>query len=436
MKEIFYIDDTLTNKISYYLLLAFLVALPFDMFYSEMLLVCLLIHTLIQLKKGQPVRFRPSLLLVVGIYLLTMAGTLYSSDQHQAWKDWEKQLALLLFPLIFSINGLDLQKYKLPLFKAFGLSCLITVIWLYIYAWRTMRFNGLGPRSLFSAPFMNHNFTMPIDLHATYFSMYIAISLITFTYLLLRSRRRSWGRLLNGLAILILLASLLQLASRAVWVAVMVMMVTLPFFLMERRPARRFILVAIPLAACFLFAMIKVSTFTDRYIVDLKVDLSASAEDPGILEPRIVRWKCAWELIRASPWIGYGTGAEVSVLKERYYDRRLYSSYVHELNAHNEYLSFLLKTGLLGLLVYLALLATGFRQAIRSRDAFFYGFLVIAFCVCFSENILDTNKGIFFFGFFFSIFFVTSSPGRPGKPGTAGDAVDALVPGAPGVTLA
>ncbi len=417
MKEIFYIDDTLTNKISYYLLLAFLVALPFDMFYSEMVLVCLLIHSLIQAGRSRPHPLRGALLLIAALYLLTMAGTLYSRDPAQAWKDWEKQLALLLFPLIFSITGLRLQKYKLLLLKAFGLSCLITVLFLYGKAWQMLHYNGLPLRSLFSDPFMNHNFSLPIGLHATYFSMDIAISAITFTYLLIRSRAGSRDWLLYGVAILILLASLLQLASRAVWAAVSILLVTMPFFLLRLKAAKRFILITVPLALCFLFAMIRVSTFTSRYIVDLKDDLSVSAEEPGILEPRLVRWEVAWQLIRASPWIGYGTGTEVSLLKARYFDKHLYSSYLHELNAHNQYLSFLLKTGLGGLLVYLALLVAGFRRAIRSRDAFFYGFLVIVVCVCFSENILDTNKGIFFFAFFFSLFFATSSLGKPGREG-------------------
>ena len=418
MTEIFFIDDTLTNKISYYLLLAFLVALPFDLFYSELALVCLLIHSLIQAGRSGPFRFRGSLLLIVAVYLITMAGTLYSHGPSQAWKDWEKQLALLLFPLIFSITGLRLQRYKLPLLKAFGLSCLVTVLYLYAEAWLTLRYNGLSLRYLFSSSFMNHNFSMPIGLHATYFSMYIAISLITFTYLLVRSHGR-WDRALYGLALLILLGSLLQLASRAVWAAVSIMLVTMPFFLIRVRSARRFIFISVCLGGFLLFTLEKVSTFTDRYIVDLKHDLSFSAEEPGIIEPRVVRWGCAWGLIRASPLIGHGTGTEVALLKESYFDRRLYSSYLHELNAHNEFLSFLLKTGLVGLLVYLALLATGFREAMRSRDVFFYGFLVIVFCVSFSENILDTNKGIFFFSFFFPLFFATASLGKPGEDGAS-----------------
>ncbi|MDP4252526.1 MAG: hypothetical protein Q8938_00865, partial [Bacteroidota bacterium] len=126
MKEVFCIEDTLINRISYYLSLAFLVALPFDLFYSEMILVCLALHTIIQADWRKPFRIRRSLLLVVAIYAVTMIGTLYTSDLAQAWKDWEKQLALVLFPLIFSMLRLDLGKYKFPLMKAFAFSCLLT----------------------------------------------------------------------------------------------------------------------------------------------------------------------------------------------------------------------------------------------------------------------------------------------------------------------
>ena len=51
MKEIFVINDTAENKISYYHLLAFLAALPFDRFYSQVVFIILIIHTLIHLKK-------------------------------------------------------------------------------------------------------------------------------------------------------------------------------------------------------------------------------------------------------------------------------------------------------------------------------------------------------------------------------------------------
>jgi O-antigen ligase len=407
MKEIFYLQDTLTNKISYYLLMAFLIALPFDMFYSEMLLSCLLIHSLIHLKVSNLSRLKGPVLLVVALYGLTLGGTLYSDLKNRAFIEWGNQAAFVLFPLILSTTSLDLEKHRFPLVKAFALSCLFTVLYLYLEAWRTIRFNGLSLRSLYSAPFMNHQFSSPIGLHATYFSMYIGLSLLTFTLLFFRSSR-FWARTGYAIGMLVLLASLLQLASRAVCVSVLIILVTFPFFFYSFKPAMKFVRIALPLAACFLVAMTRVNPFKERYIVQLKKDLVVSAADPSFQEPRVARWQCAWILIKASPWIGHGTGSEIPLLKEIYYERHLYSAYLNDLNSHNQYLSFWVKTGLVGLLIYLLLVAKGFIQAIRTGDLLYYGFMVIVFCVSFSENILDANKGIFFISFFSSLFFITA----------------------------
>ena len=51
MKKLLFIDDTLENKISYYHLAFFLISLPFDFFYSEVVLTSFAIHTLIHLRK-------------------------------------------------------------------------------------------------------------------------------------------------------------------------------------------------------------------------------------------------------------------------------------------------------------------------------------------------------------------------------------------------
>ena len=52
MKQLFVINDTLSNKLGYYHLIFFLVALPFDRFYSQLVLISFLIHTLIHLGKN------------------------------------------------------------------------------------------------------------------------------------------------------------------------------------------------------------------------------------------------------------------------------------------------------------------------------------------------------------------------------------------------
>lgn len=404
MKEVFYIDDTPANKISYYFILVFLIALPFDRIYSELALIGLLLHTVIHFRwQGRPILSWPGWL-TASLFLLTIIGTLWSYRRGLAFKEWEKQLALLLFPLIFYFTQLDWRKYQPPLLKAFAFSCLFTTLYLYGIAFERIISDGLPASSLFSPSFMNHSFSAPIDLHATYFSIYIAISLVTFIRLVLISRKKlsRWG---YALASFILLAAILQLAARAVCISLLILLNgVLPFWLLTGRRRRNFLLVALLLTSLSFVVIVNNENLRTRYLVQLRQDLKGNIGDKDGPEPRLVRWLCAWDLIRASPWIGYGTGTEVDRLRETYSAHQLYDSYAHELNAHNQFLSFLLKTGIVGGLLYLGVLVAGFRQAFRLRDPFLISFLVIVTCVSASENILDVNKGIFFFSFFFVFF--------------------------------
>ncbi len=405
MKEIFCIKDTLANKISYYHLLAFLITLPFDMFYSEWVLASLLVHTVIQLTRQKILSVRISRLFPALLYLLTVVCTLYSANKEQAFKEWEKQLAILLFPLIFSVTPIDFRKYKIPLLKAFAITCTITVLYLFYAAWSVIGYYKLPESVLFSTAFTNHNFSLPIDLHATYFSMYITLSLAVFFYLLTVSRQVI-PRIFYVAGCLVLFAGMFQLSSRATFIAALLIInLVIPFFLFGKIARWRFMIISGGLSMILLCLLATMEPFRDRFIVDLKQDLTAKNIDKqNPLDPRMARWRCAWELIGKSPFAGYGTGSETGLLKQKYYERHLYTSYLHELNAHNQYLSFLLKTGITGIVLYLYILFAGFWNAIREKDVFFCSFLLIATIVSFSENILDVNKGIFFFSFFYSYF--------------------------------
>ncbi len=141
----------------------------------------------------------------------------------------------------------------------------------------------------------------------------------------------------------------------------------------------------------------------ERYITDLKTDLGKAKADE-LFDPRLARWQVAWKLAVQSPIIGHGSGSEIGLLKERFFEARFYRSYLAGLNAHNQFISFFIKTGIIGLLVYLGTLYFGFRKAISGRDLLLLAFLVIIATVSCSENFLDVDKGIFFYSVFFSLF--------------------------------
>ena len=56
----------------------------------------------------------------------------------------------------------------------------------------------------------------------------------------------------------------------------------------------------------------------------------------------------------------------------------------------------------MGLLIYLATLIAGFRMALKRKDLLFFTFMLLITIVSASENVLDVDKGIIFYAFFFS----------------------------------
>ena len=404
MKEIFRIEDTLSNKISYYHIIAFMVCLPFDEFYTNIVLASFILHELIHFKKEKFSGFTFPVFLPACIYAVTFASSFYSSDKDQMIVDLGKQLGLLLFPLLFSITSLNIARYRFRLMHAYGISMLVIVLYLYFDAFRIIIYNHLPISALMTPTFTNHNFSLPLNLHATYLAMYVTVAAAVFLQVIITSQKLQ-ERLLYTIGLLILMMAIVQLSSKAVFIAAFVIFYLATFFLIQTKRNRlKFIAVSILLTLLAIVGVTKSDEFNTRFIEGMKEDLTQSAYNVNLVEPRLVRWQAAWPLVKQSPVIGHGSGSEVSLLKEEYFQKHLFISYLNQLNAHNQYLSFLIRSGFVGLAVFLFVLGVGFKQAFTLKDYIFCSFLMVVSLVSLSENILDVNKGIFFFGFFYPFF--------------------------------
>lgn len=408
MRKIFFIADTVENKISYYHLACFLIVLPFDFFYSEIILISFGLHTLLHAKKKnlKNILSKPVLTLI-SFYGLGLVAMLYSPDIPEAINVATRQLAILIFPVLFAISNLKLAQYKMNLICIFGFSCASTILYLYIDALHTIAYFNLPVSSLFSLIFMNHNFSIPIGIHATYLSAYTAFSITAFLYIILKNgqSKLQWVYII---ALVILFAGLIQLSSRSVFIAFLIVLnLAFPFLLFKGRKRILFFLTASLISISLFILINNVASFKTRYINELKADLTANVKIIENTEPRLARWNVIIDLIKKSPVIGYGSGSEKKLLKEKYFENGLYNSFLNEFNAHSEYLSILIKTGIAGLFLFLYILYFGFATAIRFKDIIFLGFMIIITTVSVSENILDLNKGIFFYAFFFSLLLAT-----------------------------
>ncbi|HEX5654356.1 MAG TPA: O-antigen ligase family protein [Chitinophagaceae bacterium] len=410
MKKLLIIEDTTANKLSYYHCCAFLVSLPFDRFYSQLILASFILHTLIQLRKLFPKAiFCFQNLILASVFLINLASLAWSPDLPEAGKDLQRQLAIILFPLVFSLSTFPFSRYRKNLLLIFAYSSVLTLLYLYADALRILLYYKLPVNTLFSLAFINHNFSSPIGIHATYLSLYVAFSILVFVWYLLEEVNKR-NRIYSIIAILVLAAGLLQLASRSVLIGLAAALVCVPFYIGVGVRRSRFIVVSIVMIGLVLAGIFQIDSFRKRYVYGFREDLTHTSIKNESLEPRLIRWHCAWDLVTKKMVLGYGSGTEKKLLKEIYYERKLYNSYLNELNSHNQYLSIWLKSGLLGILVFLFTLGYGFLRAARSRDILFLGWMLLITIVSFSENILDVNKGIFFYAFFFSFFMYAGKP--------------------------
>jgi O-antigen ligase len=404
MRALFNINDSLSNKISYYHLLLLLFSLPFDMFYSHLILISFGIHTLLHVKKDKLRSiFKWRTLVLQSVFWVTLIGITYSPSRDVGFTDLGRQAVIVLVPVLFSLTSLDFKKYRNNLLLGFSLCCTLTVAYLYVEALHTMRYYGYPFKMLFSAAFTNHNFSDPIEMHATFFSFQVGLSLIYLLTMLIKQTVVN-RKLFYGFCCLLLALGLIQLSSKSVCAAILLSIAfVVPAYILSGRARVKFVVAGIFLTLVSGLILFQSSALKERFFTALKEDISQASPDE-VVDPRLARWSVATDLISYSPVIGYGSGTELSLLKEQFFNHRLYSSYINNLNAHNEYLSFLLNTGMVGLLIYLITLGYGLKRAIDQRNVVFISFMLLVIIVSVSENVLDVDKGTIFYGLFFSLF--------------------------------
>ncbi|HSZ33726.1 MAG TPA: O-antigen ligase family protein [Puia sp.] len=406
MKKVFYIKDSIENRISYYHLLFFLVALPFDRLYSTLILISFILHSAIyfdlkRIGKVDKVTFIPQL-----VFFVTMISAIYSPSSSKSLAVLGNQMAILIFPLLFTLTTLDLAKYRSWLMEGLTMSCTLTIVYLYFDAFHTIFYYKLPVWKLFSLAFVNQNFSEPLDMHPTYLSMLIVLSIV---YSLSKIMQKSGKNVYYLGSCFILFAGLIQLGSKSALLSLMIIIIFgIPWFLINQKYRLRFLLYSLFVSVLLISGIFSLQGFRNRFIVTLQNDLTNS-KGAVSMNGRLDRWKVAADLIKKSPFLGTGSGSEIPLLRESYFERKMYGPYIFSLNAHNQYLSFLITSGVVGLLIYLGTLGWGLRHSIRNKDVLLFSFIVLTIIVSFSEDLLDVNKGIFFYAFFYSFFIRSES---------------------------
>jgi O-antigen ligase len=398
-------QDTPAAKILYCHALLFVAALPLPPFYNEVLVLSLFAHSLIHLKRTALCHlYRPELWLLAIPFFITALCSFYAPDTTRALKELGKQSSLLLLPLVLALSGLEWKKYRAPVLTGLTLSCTLCLLYLFVQALRVLVYYELPLRGLFTPSFINHHFSAPLGVHASYLALFCALAAAWCLYQLRRPASKG-ATLLYSVALAVLLAGLVQLAAKTILLALAVIVLVLyPLLCLQGRGRKVYLALALLTMLCVGGALFSSYTFSSRLVRGFREDLSPGALSYSVTDTRMQRWNVILPLVARSPVVGYGAGTEKPLLKEVYYEHRLYHSYLNALNAHNQYLGWLLRSGVVGLALFGCSLLWGFMRAWRQRDFVFLSFLTLLTCLGMTENYLDVEKGIFFYGFFFALF--------------------------------
>ena len=109
-------------------------------------------------------------------------------------------------------------------------------------------------------------------------------------------------------------------------------------------------------------------------------------------------WESAMIIIKDNFWIGTGIG-DLTDLLQTFRAKDSYA-FINRLNSHNQYLSILGTTGVIGFFIFLLLMGNNLILAIRNKSLLFFSFLIIIAIAFFTDNILSRQWGLIFFCIF------------------------------------
>lgn len=395
-----YINAFKSERLRFLLILLFVFSLPFDRFYSTVILMLLIVCTFIDVSVEKIKQIPRQIWIFQAVFFLTCLGYGYSYNKHEAGFMLEKQLAILAFPLILPLAVRLTPERIRPVMISLTVGSLISILYLFINVVYIILLGNLPFSLIFSKEFFNHGFSAPLEIHAGYLSLYISFSIIFLLGELVAHKQIS-RRLFLIACLSVLTAGLFFLASRnSIITTVLVICIIFPLFHVKRKLLFYSIISALLISV--FFVVHNVNYLNERFSSDMITDINSDLAEYNFdgAEPRIERWKAALELFPGSPLIGYGTGDEIGMLKTKYVEKQLFISYLESFNAHNQYLSYLLKNGIIGLIAFLAAMCYYLMIAIRARHFIYISFLISMMIGFFTENILDANKGIYFFALF------------------------------------
>jgi O-antigen ligase len=268
-------------------------------------------------------------------------------------------------------------------------------------------------KDLFNFYHTNFYFTRVLDIHPSYYGMFVITGLATVYFY-----KGFKSYYLNAIFVILATIVLLFLNARIIlFLFVILNMIYLIryFYLKTQRILKAFLLsMGVFFALGVLLFTITKNTYAyqrvfSKTLWEFSRGIDTIYNSKNSEEPRMARWYAALNVIKKKPVLGYGVFKETETLMLEYDALNMKSSYVNRYNAHNQFLGFAIEGGFFSALALLFFICVNLFISIKYKDLVFFLFVLSVFSICLVENYLVRNAGIIFTAFFASIFLFDTS---------------------------
>jgi O-antigen ligase len=338
------------------------------------------------------------------IYILYLAGLLYSSNMNYGLFDLQVKLSIIIFPLIFATldEKFPILNLTADVLKAFVAGCGIATLILFGIA--IYSYMGTHDPSVFFYSSLSRL------MHVSYLSMYLdmAIAIVAFYLIQKEPALPKKFRIPAGILILYFSIFVFLCSSKAgISSLVMIYLMIFLYLVFVNKQVIRAILLVIIVASIVIGGFKLFPKTADRF-KRAEVVLSDDKKPAQKLESngeRLVVWKAGLEVARRHPVFGVGTGDVKDALLDEYQKENNIQVYNLRLNAHNQYLQTYITLGIPGLLSLLCMLLIPCWMTFRRVHSLYFAFLVVFAFNILVESMLEVQAGVVYYAFFNSLFF-------------------------------
>lgn len=339
---------------------------------------------------------RVSLLLIVGLNVLFVISVLYSENTEIATGRVERSLPLIALPIIlFSLDSSIINVKKI--FYALGVGLFITMV----VSWFSIANDIMSKPSplrqmkyFFEWIYTDDNLLFKMDIHPGYFVLFLVLFLTALMNdeIFVQFRKNNWCYIL---VLFLGILFLVETSSRMGFLSLIIILIVGSFKNVSSKSK-----------SLRLGLIVGLLVFASQFdYLQRKFNMIIDLEGNIKLE-RYYRWKEILGVFsEENHWMfGVGNGDTEGIYHLAYERSGFTLALKESYNAHNQYLEFLVGTGLIGLLYYLTVLGNFiYRTRLKGMAL---AFIILITLFSFSESFLIRSKGVFFFSFFYPLFII------------------------------